>query len=139
MPAIKTRVLLIDVWDERRDSRVQILQAQGYEVVVRSTYVDAMRIHNEGSFNLIIVAVHTDSNLPTEYGDTLSKQIPTLPILLLTDQGVLVPRGTLSRCVESGSPKELVREIASMLTGSSHLREVDEGVQGRGSQESRVW
>jgi hypothetical protein len=44
---------------------------------------------------------------------------------LLTDVGVFVPRGTLNPAVEAGDPQELMREVAAMLAGSTHIREID--------------
>jgi len=45
-------------------------------------------------------------------------------IAKLTDWGVFVPRGTLSKSIETGSPEALVKEVASMLAGSAHVREI---------------
>jgi hypothetical protein len=47
-----------------------------------------------------------------------------LPILPLTDAGVFVPHGTLSRRLATGFPEELMLEVAEMLSGSSHIREL---------------
>jgi hypothetical protein len=59
------------------------------------------------------------------YGDRLRKQKPDLPILLLTDIGVFVPHGALNLGLETGYPLELMREVAEMLAGSTHIREIE--------------
>ena len=53
------------------------------------------------------------------YSDHISRVNPDLPILLLTDYGVYVPRGTLSESLKAGSPLELTNRVAAMLAGSS--------------------
>jgi hypothetical protein len=57
----------------------------------------------------------------------MRKKHPTLPILLLLDVGVFAPRGTLSRSIETGFPIDMMREIADMLAGSKHIRELQSG------------
>jgi hypothetical protein len=118
------KIMLIDLDDERRDTRIRLLEQAGYEVTMRSTYIEANRQGDEASFDLIILALHHGSDGAVSYSDRLSRNNPGLPILLLSDQGVYVPRGTLSKNLEAGSPIELIREIAAMLAGSAHIREI---------------
>ena len=120
------RVLLVDLDDARRQSRVQMLESVGYEVETRATYVAAERLDHEGSFDLIIVALHRHPEDAAAYSDHLSRSDPKLPILLLTDSGVFVPRGTLSESVGAGSITHLIQKVAAMLVGSEHIRELGE-------------
>jgi CheY-like chemotaxis protein len=78
------KVLLVDLDDARRQSRVQMLESVGYEVETRATYVAAERLDHEGSFDLIIVALHRHPEDTAAYSDHLSRSVPKLPILLLT-------------------------------------------------------
>jgi DNA-binding NtrC family response regulator len=118
------KVLLIDLDDARRQSRVQMLESVGYEVETRATYVAAERLDHEGSFDLIIVALHRHPEDTAAYSDHLSRSDPKLPILLLTDAGVFVPKGTLSESVRAGSTTHLIQKVSTMLVGSTHIREL---------------
>jgi AmiR/NasT family two-component response regulator len=118
------RILLIDLDDSRRATRVQLLTATGYEVDVREDYVEAERLNHEGAFDLVIVSLHGDPDKAAHYSDVLCRAKPRLPILLLTDAGVFVPPGTLSRSVETGNPADLIQEIAGMLSGSTYVSEL---------------
>lgn len=126
------QIMLIDLDDERRDTRIKLLEQAGYDVTVRSTYIEAGRLDDEGSFDLIILALHHRPDEALPYSDKLSRNNPGLPILLLSDQGIYVPRGTLSKNLEAGSPIELIREIAAMLAGSTHIREIPAGMSSVG-------
>ena len=106
-----------------------MLTSCGYIVDIRDDYLSAERLGHEGEFDLIILALYGRSDKATEYIDQLSMAKPLLPILLLTDFGVYVPPGTLSRSVETGDPPALIREIASMLAASTHIRELP--IQGK--------
>jgi len=128
MNGSKLKVLLIDLDDERRDSRVKLLSGVGYEVDVRKDFISAERLDDEGSYDIVILALHALPEKAIEYSDHLHQKTPRLPILLLTDFGVFVPRGTLNRNLASGNPTLLVKEIAAMLVGSSHVRELMAGM-----------
>jgi len=39
------------------------------------------------------------------------------------------PRGTLSKAIETGYPKEMLFEIAEMWSGRKHIREIDADAQ----------
>ena len=120
------RILLIDFDDTRRTTRVQMLMKAGYKVVVRDNYITAEQLNHEGHFDLVIIALHRqDVNEAAGYSDRLTKSKPTLPILLLTDYAVFAPRGTLSGSIVTGDPAELMKTVASMLSGSTHIRELD--------------
>ncbi len=118
------KILLIDQDDHRRESRVSLLTHTGYLVSVRTDHVEAYQLGHEGSFDLIIVALHGDPAKATHYSDQLSKLKPKLPVLLLADVGVFVPPGTLGHSIETGSPASLIEEIARILAGTTHVREL---------------
>ena len=120
----KKKILLIDLDDTRRASRVQLLTASGYDVDLRDDYIAAERLDHEGHFDLIILALHGFPDKAIAYSNELSRAKPLLPILLLTDSGIYVPPGTLSGSLESGDPAELIRQIVSKLEGSTHVREL---------------
>ncbi len=118
------KILLIDADDTRRDSRVILLTSLGYSVDLRDDYISAERLDHEGFFDLIILALRGQPEKALAYSDHLSRTKPRLPILLLADSGVYVPPGTLNPSVEAGDPAALIHEIASLLAGSTHIREL---------------
>jgi len=73
---------------------------------------------------LVIVTLHGDPKKSVQYSDEWTRTKPRLAILLLTDVGVFVPPGTLSRPMEMGDPAELIRKIAGVLAGSADVREL---------------
>ncbi len=102
-----------------------MLQRVGYDVVARTDYIQSEHLDQEGHFDLVVLTLHRkELEGAAAYSERLRKVKPDLPILLLTDHGVFVPRGTLSPQVETGDPGELMREIASMIAGSAHIREL---------------
>jgi len=118
------RILLIDLDDLRRSTRVELLERAGYEVDLRTDFLTAEAFDHEGEYDLVILALHTHPQLAAEYTDRLTGYKPGLPILLLLDNGVYAPKGTLSQDIESGNPGELMTRIASMLAGSTYIREL---------------
>jgi|SRR5579863_9184638 len=120
----KPRILLIDLDDSRRSTRIQLHERAGYEIDLRADYVEAESVDDEDSYDLIVLSVHMLPDGAVEYSNRLAAKLPTLPILLVTDAGAFVPRGTLSRCIDCGEPVPLMATIASMLAGSTHIREV---------------
>jgi CheY-like chemotaxis protein len=117
----KKRVLLVDLEDSRRETRIKLLESAGYEVGIRTDHVVAERLDHEAGYDLIIIALHRNPGEAAAYGDRVSRINPNLPILLLTDAGVFAPSGTLNQSVEAGRPFKLMQEVASMLAGSSHV------------------
>jgi len=101
-----------------------MLESVGYEVATRTDYIAAERSDHEGQFDLIIVTLHRHPEDTAAYTDHLSRTEPKLPILLLTDAGVFVPKGTLSQSVGAGSAAQLIQKVSAMLVGSSHIREL---------------
>jgi hypothetical protein len=120
------KILLIDLEDTRRNTRIRMLAQAGHQVQLRIDHVDAEWLDHEGHFDLVILSLHhTKLDDAAAYSERLRARKPTLPVLLLLDVGVFVPRGTLSPSMDTGFPLEFMREVASMLAGSSHIREVD--------------
>lgn len=121
------KILFVDKNDPRRATRVAILTSAGYEVEVRNDVEASELLDHEAHFDLILIALNrSDLRAAAAYSEMLRKKRPTLPILLLTDTNVFVPRGTLSPHSEGGYPKEMLEQIADMLAGSKHIREIDE-------------
>ena len=100
------------------------MQQAGHNVEVRPDYVSAESLSDEGVYDLVIIAVHESPEREIHYSDSLAKANPGLPVLLLIDSGVFVPRDTLALHMETGHPIELMKAVASMLVGSTHIREV---------------
>jgi DNA-binding NtrC family response regulator len=117
------KILLVDLDDLRRDTRVEMLTNAGYEVDLRADYIAAEVRDHEEQYDLFIIALHRGPEEATAYSERLNEAMPRLPILLVTARGVFVPRGALSPSIEAGNPVALMREIAEMLTGSTHVRE----------------
>ena len=124
MGQIVTRILLVDLNDFRRETLVELLKNEGYQVFIRDTWRDAGRLDHEGRFDLIIVALRIEPADAAAYSEQLKNLRPTLPVLLLTDYAVFVPRGTICEYIQSGKPIELLRKIAGMLADSHHVREL---------------
>src|ERR1700691_1510053 len=100
MPSAK-KVLLVDLDDARRDTRIKLLSSAGYDLDVQANSVTAEHGGQEGEYDLVIVALHqNDSDKAAAYTDRISRSNPGLPILLLIDHDVYVPCGTLSPSIE---------------------------------------
>lgn len=123
------RILLVDADDIRRETRVRMLTGAGYEVEIRPDEEVSETLDNEGAFDLLIVALHNRNfEDAVSYSERVRKQKPDLPILLLLDAGVFVPRGTLKPSIETVSPLELMKEISKMLAQSDHIRELPDDI-----------
>jgi DNA-binding NtrC family response regulator len=122
MEAVKKKILLIDMDDARRASRVSLLKGFGYDVSIHPDFVSAESIGREGSFDLVIVAITEKYEEALQYSDRLARNDPSLPVLLLTDYGDFVPVKTLSSSIQSGNPGDLVQRVAGMLLASAHIR-----------------
>ena len=119
------RILLVDLDDARRETRVKLLESHGYEITLRGNYIEAERLGNEGEFDMMIVALHRRHlKEAAEYADRVQRAKPDFPILLLTDAGVYAPQGTLSRSVETDGYAALLKSVAEMFEPTSHIREL---------------
>ena len=119
------RILLVDLDDARRETRVKLLESRGYEITLRDDYVEAERLDHEGRFDLMIVALRRRHlKEAAAYADRVQRAKPDLPILLLTDAGVYAPKGTLSKSVETDGYAALLKSVADMFESSSHIREL---------------
>lgn len=125
----RKRILLVDVNDTRRETRVGMLVGAGYEVETRPDEEVSETLDNEAAFDLLIVALHNENlEEAVSYSERVRKQKPDLPILLLLDAGVFVPRGTLNPSIETASPVKMMKEISKMLAESDHIRELPDDV-----------
>lgn len=118
------RILLIDRHDLRRDSRVRLLQHEGYEVVSADQVGDVEGHIRENAFDLVIVAVTVDGvgREAVAYSKRLRAIHPKLPILALSDNGLYLPKESLLTVLQAGQPVELVTRVASMLLESTSRR-----------------
>jgi DNA-binding NtrC family response regulator len=122
MEAGKKRILLIDVDDARRASRVSLLAGFGYDVSTHPDFLSAESLGREDSFDLVIVAIAEKYERALQYSDGLARRNPSLPVLLLKDYGVFVPVETISASIHSGDPADLLQRVAGMLSVSTHIR-----------------
>jgi DNA-binding NtrC family response regulator len=120
------KVLLIDRDDTRRETRVRMLADAGYDVEPREGFFPPEEAASEATFDLVVVALRReDLTEAAAYSERLRHGRRSLPILLLTDDGVFVPRGALSPNIKTGDPVALMTEIAELLAGSKHIRELE--------------
>ena len=121
-PSPRKRILLVDVDDPRAKTRVKMLLAAGYEVEVREDDSVSELLAHEDSFDLILLSLHQKGlEHACAYSDAVAKKFPGLPILLVTDAGIFAAKGTLSRSIDGWEAAEMMKEIASMLVGSTHI------------------
>jgi len=103
-----------------------MLEAAGHAVECRADHEVADALNHEGHYDLVILALHRKKlDEAAAYSERLRKRRPTLPILLLLDTGVFVPRGTLSETIDTPFPGEMMQQIAEKLAGSAHIRELE--------------
>jgi hypothetical protein len=124
------KILLIDVDDSRRASRVLLLEQAGYEVFLRGDWTAAELSKHESACDLVLIALHDDPKLALAYAERLAKHSPELPVLLLSDTDVFVPLETLSPNIAAGNPRMLMEKIATMLAVSNHVRMLSTPPQG---------
>ena len=115
----------MDSNDLRRDTHVRMLTGVGYEVECSDSCEVSELLGHEAEFDLLILVLHQKKlDEAAAYSERLRYKKPTLPILLLLDVGVFVPRGTLSETMQTGFPAEMMVQIAEKLAGSRHIREL---------------
>lgn len=124
---MQKRILLIDLDDERRATRVHMLRKAGHTVELRTDWLTSEELDHEDHFDLLLIALHRrDGAAAAKYSDRLVGRFPGLPILLITDGGVYAPSATVSPTIDAGEPAELIQTIAAMIAGSTHIRDISE-------------
>lgn len=76
----------------------------------------------EAAFDLVVISV-IDSAAGAKavtYSQRLRAANADLPILVLSDNGLYLPKERLISVVQSGYPMELIAEIGKMLLESTH-------------------
>lgn len=114
------KILLIDLDDTRRETRIQLLESAGYIVDVRNDHVAAAKAADENDYDLVVLALMVQAELAAAYAARLQESSPTLPLLILTDAGVYAPRGMQSS--NGLEPKKFLAKVAELLVGSEHVR-----------------
>jgi DNA-binding response OmpR family regulator len=89
------RIRLIDHDDPRRATRVLLLRNTGYEVVTANRFEDVEGLFREAGFDLIIVETKDVKKASIAYGERLRGLHPELPILMLSDTGLFLPKEVL--------------------------------------------
>ena len=117
------RILLIDEDDQRRATRVMLLQGAGYEVITADRFELVEDRIREGTFDLVITDIDERRAAVTDYANRVLSANPDLPVLLLSGNGAYLPRHTLLSQLHSGHPLELLAKVAAMLLDSTHQRE----------------
>ena len=123
-PSVK-RILLIDHNDGRRATRVLLLREEGYEVVTADSYQDVEGRIREAAFDLVIVETDDIKQAVLAYTERLRGVQPQLPILVLSDQGLFLPKEALLAHFAASypSPREVMAKIAAIFLESTHRRE----------------
>ena len=119
------RILLIDRDDPRRATRVMLLEQAGYEVAIADRF-EEVEFHSEDRFDLILIETADDVEKATMvYAERLKSWAPKLPILLLSDRGLFLPKESLLGHFPGGhqTPVKTIARIASLLLASTHKRE----------------
>lgn len=116
------KILVIDLDQMRRESRVKQLANAGYDVDALDSHDCQEHPSNPAIYDLMVCSFHQNPEEATAYVDSLRVKNPQQPILLLTDYGVFVPHGCLNETPHCGP---LIKEIAGVLTGSSDVEELN--------------
>lgn len=114
------RILLIDHHDLRRDTREQLLLGAGYEVVTADRFDLVEGYVQEAAFDLVVVSVADIES--AAYSQRLRSANAALPILVLSDNGLYLPKESLITVMQSGYSLELVAEVGKMLLESAPVR-----------------
>jgi DNA-binding response OmpR family regulator len=93
--SLAKRILLIDSDDLRRATRVLLLQNAGYEVATADRFEDVEGKTREAAFDLVVVETDDVTRAVVAYGERLRAENPRLPILLLSDTGLFLPKNVL--------------------------------------------
>ena len=119
------RILLIDRKDTRRATRVMLLEREGYEVVTANRFQDVENSLAESGVDLVVLNADEDEKATVDYGQRLKHIAPTLPILVLSENGLFLPRTSLLASFrgEHPTPPEVLAKIAAMLMASEHERQ----------------
>lgn len=116
-------ILLIDLDDPRRETRVLILSRAGYKVQVCADFSTVDHKVADAGFDLIILALReTHLKSAVRCSERLQRAHPTLPLLLLPDRAAFV-ESQLKKVstIRSGDPEEMMRAVAELLQESGHV------------------
>ena len=119
------RILLIDEDDNRRTTRILLLRHAGYEVMTAQRFQDVEGHLHEAAYDLVIVETDNIAKESIAYGERIREVNPQLPILLLSDTGLFLPRHVVLSSFASGSPSpaEVMAMVTTLLAQSGHHRE----------------
>lgn len=98
------RFLLIDANDLRRATRVMLLQSAGYEVATADRFEEVEGQIREACFDLVVAQTGNVGEAVMAYGERLRAANPQLPILLLSDLGLFLPKNVLLSSFAAGGP-----------------------------------
>ena len=118
------RILLIDKNDPRRRTRVMLLEGEGYEVVTANRFQDIEGTLTESSFDLVILEVEDIEKASIAYGKRLKAAVPKLPILVLSSNGLYLPKESVLNSFHGAhpTPPEVMAKIAALLMRSTQER-----------------
>ena len=119
------RILLIDKDDSRRVTRVMLLEHEGYEVVTANRFQDVEGTVAESGFDLVILETDDIEKAAVAYGERLKAIRPKLPILVLSSNGLFLPKESLLTSFHGvhPTPPEVMARIAALLMRSTHKRQ----------------
>ena len=95
-----------------------------YEVVTADRFEDVV-FRSELRFDLVLIETDDIKKATIGYGERLKLWAPKLPILLLSDRGLFLPKESLLAHFPGGhqTPEQTMTKIASLLLASTHERE----------------
>ena len=101
-----------------------ILEQAGYEVVTADCFAE-VESHSEIRFDLVVIETDNIQKASIDYAEHLKSWAPKLPILLLSDRGLFLPKESLLAHFSRGhpTPEQAMAKIASLLFASTHERE----------------
>lgn len=118
------RILLIDHDDPRRATRVMVLEKAGYEVTT-ANHFDEVEMTAADAFDLVLLETDDIQKAVIAYAERLKAWSPKLSVLMLSNNGMFLPKWSLLAHFKSAhpSPTEVVAKIAALLLESSYSQE----------------
>ena len=102
-----------------------LLEQAGYEVAIAARF-EEVAPNSENRFDLVLIETAGNAEETTiAYAERLKLWAPKLPILLLSNKGMFLPKESLLEHFPGGhqTPIETMARIAALLLASTHQRE----------------
>ena len=98
-----------------------VLETAGYQVTT-ANHFDEVELRAADEFDLVLLETDNIQKAVIAYAERLKDWSPKLPVLLLSNNGMFLPKASLLAHFMSAhpSPSEVVTKIAALLLESSH-------------------